>query len=155
MPQIMLPAEFNRKEFDAILRAMSDGDAATFAATNRTTFASCFTLAAPGLVAPSEPVKPALAKTKAPKAATSAKPRERAISLSAEEQAEAPIFVAYVKENPGARSRTIPTSLDQRGKSRVLAWLVTANMLSVQGKAAGARYYPKGSVDVGESEAAE
>jgi hypothetical protein len=59
--------------------------------------------------------KPGPAKSKTDK------PRERAIILSAEEQAEAPIFVAYVKENPGARSRTIPTSLDQRGKSRVLA----------------------------------
>jgi hypothetical protein len=66
MTQIMLPAVFCRKDFDNILRSMSDDDAATFAATNRTTFASCFTLAAPGSVAPSEPAKPALAKTKAP-----------------------------------------------------------------------------------------
>jgi hypothetical protein len=141
MTQIMLPAVFCRKDFDNILRSMSDDDAATFAATNRTTFASCFTLAAPGSVAPSEPAKPALAKTKAP-ASTTPKPRERAISLSPEEHEAARAIVDCVNHNAGIRSRDIGTLLDGRSKSRVLAWLVTAKMLSVQGKAAGARYYP-------------
>lgn len=69
MTQIMLPAVFSRKDFDNILRSMSDEDAASFAATNRTTFASCFSLSAPGSgTADVRPAIPGPVKAREPKA---------------------------------------------------------------------------------------
>ena len=83
MTQIMLPAVFSRKDFDNILRSMSDEDAAAFAATNRTTFASCFSLSAPGSgTADARPANPGPAKVREPKA-SSGVPIDKTALLSA------------------------------------------------------------------------
>lgn len=141
MPQIMLPAEFNRKEFDAILRAMSDHDAATFAATNRTTFASCFTLAVLGSVAPSEPARPALAKTKP--AAPSAPKADRTMLLASVES----VMTTHPKKTAPEYTELLASIAGGDPKfgikvRRACEALVTAGKAVFDGEHKNRRYWP-------------
>ena len=145
MTQIMLPAVFSRKDFDNILRSMSDEDAASFAATNRTTFASCFSLSAPGSgTADVRPASPGPAKAREPKAS----PTVDKASLDA-------AVLARVADLPDQRSATIASVLydparhgddDKRFGDIVrasLTRLVTAGKVYQDGTRKNARYKAK------------
>jgi hypothetical protein len=150
----MLPAVFSRKEFDAILRAMSDEDAATFAATNRTTFASCFTLAAPGTAAPSEPAKPPLAKAKA--STPSAPKADRTMLLASVES----VMATHPKKTAPEYTELLASIAGDDPKfgikvRRACEALVTAGKAVFDGEHRNRRYWPTPRGNAQEPEQAE
>lgn len=141
MTQIMLPAVFSRKDFDNILRSMSDEDAASFAATNRTTFASCFSLSAPGSgTTDARPTaSPGPAKAREPKAPSGPAIDKAALTSRVWD---------HVLDHPGRRGEDIVASLengeDSKAFSRVvrdiLEKFVTDGKMYADGERRGRRY---------------
>lgn len=138
MTQIMLPAVFSRKDFDNILRSMSDEDAASFAATNRTTFASCFSLSAPGGgTADARAASPGPAKAREPKAAP-----------TVDKGAAASAVFAYVRAFPNVRAEEVevmaPDGMDAKAWNRMLRGIlekfVTDGKMYADGERRGRRY---------------
>lgn len=134
MIQVMLPVSFDRKKFDAIVREMTDDEAAAFAAAGRPQFAPCFTL---GVVGGVPLANPGPAKAREPKAAPAVDKGALAVQV-----------FAYVRAFPSVRAEEVevsaPDGMDAKAWNRMLRGIlekfVTDGKMYADGERRGRRY---------------
>ena len=134
MIQVMLPVSFDRKKFDAIVREMTDDEAAAFAAAGRPQFAPCFTL---GVVGSVPLANPGPAKAREPKAAPAVDKGALAVQV-----------FAYVRAFPNVRAEevevTAPDGMDAKTWNRMLRGIlerfVADGKMYADGERRGRRY---------------